>query len=159
MAFTPKDWRLIFAEKAAFIIANSPINVIYPSSIIARILEATSLEDAEQYYQMLEIIEAYNLDSTFGEDLDKRAIEVSLDPLRKDESEATTNVTISDSAFFLPLHAREKWQRGVRDCLALFSSYCPSGPWAYPWLTVDTIQGSRLPTYKAKRVPNRETPG
>lgn len=95
MSFTPRDWRTILVDKLSYITAESPISSVSPGSIIATICEATSLEDGEQYFQMLEIIRNYSLNTTTGNDLDKRAQEYTL--TRRQAQEATTYVTIGDS--------------------------------------------------------------
>lgn len=95
MSFRPRDWREIFTNKIAYIIGNTPITAINPGSVIATILEATSLEDSEQYVQMEEIIRNYSLNTTTGADLDARAKEYGIE--REAAKSATTYVTIGDT--------------------------------------------------------------
>lgn len=95
MAFTPLDWREIFVKKISYIISNSPLSAANPASVLSTICEATSLEDAEQYFQMIELIRAYSLNSTSGEDLDNRAAEYGL--TREEAQYASSVVTIGDS--------------------------------------------------------------
>lgn len=78
MAFEPKSFNEIVASMAAKVSAETPINDFNPGSVILTLLEAASQEDFQQYVAMLEIILAYNLDTTSGIDLDKRATEFGL---------------------------------------------------------------------------------
>jgi uncharacterized phage protein gp47/JayE len=63
---------------AAKVAAETPITDFNPGSVILTLLEAAAQEDFQQYVAMLEIILAYNLDTTSGADLDKRAMEYGL---------------------------------------------------------------------------------
>jgi uncharacterized phage protein gp47/JayE len=78
MAFQPKSNNEIVASMAAKVSAETPINDFNPGSVILTLLEAAAQEDFQQYVAMLEIILAYNLDTTSGTDLDKRATEFGL---------------------------------------------------------------------------------
>lgn len=78
MAFQPKSNSEIVASMAAKVAAETPINDFNPGSVILTLLEAAAQEDFQQYVAMLEIILAYNLDTTSGADLDKRAAEFGL---------------------------------------------------------------------------------
>ncbi len=95
MSFTPRDWRTILVDKVAYIVSNTPLTAINPGSTLATALEATSMEDGEQYFQMLEIIRNYSLNTTTGEDLDRRAKEFGLE--RFDPKNSTSIVSIGDS--------------------------------------------------------------
>lgn len=95
MAFNPRNWRQILVDKIRHIIDNTPITSVNEGSVIATILEATSFEDDEQYFQMLQIVRNYSLDTTTGIDLDNRAGEYSLERLQA--SAASTRVVIFDN--------------------------------------------------------------
>lgn len=82
MAFTPKSPAEIVAGMAGTVSANTPINDFNPGSVILTLLEAAAQEDFQQYVAMLEIILAYNLDTTTGADLDRRALEFGLNRLQ-----------------------------------------------------------------------------
>jgi uncharacterized phage protein gp47/JayE len=76
--FKPKSFPQITADMAAKIAAETPITDFNPGSVILTLLEAAAQEDFNQYIQMLQVIRNYNLDTTEGEDLDKRAFEHGL---------------------------------------------------------------------------------
>jgi len=96
MAFEPRDWREILVDMISYIVSNTPISSVNPGSVTSTLMEASALEDAEQYYQMLEIIRNYSLNTTSGTDLDNRASEYGL--VRNPAKTATSYVTIGDSA-------------------------------------------------------------
>jgi len=94
--FSPRVFPVIFQDMLATMIANSPVNDVNYGSIFSTMLEAAAQEDDEQYFQMLEIIRAFSLDSTTGSDLESRASEFSL--TRQAAENATTTVKIFDSS-------------------------------------------------------------
>jgi len=98
MAFELKTIPQIIRDMRAAILANSPINDMNRGSNISTVVEAAATEDFNQYFQMLSIIEAFQLDNVTGEDLDDRADELGLDG-RVQEQKATSTVTIGDTAF------------------------------------------------------------
>jgi len=98
MAFELKSIPQILRDMRAALLANSPINDMTRGSNISTILEAAATEDFNQYFQMLSIIEAFQLDNVTGEDLDNRAEEFGLTG-RILEQKSTTTVTLGDTAF------------------------------------------------------------
>lgn len=60
------------------ILAKTGLNDLNPGSILLTLLQAAAQEDFAQYYQMLQIVRNYNLDTTTGTDLDNRAFEFGL---------------------------------------------------------------------------------
>lgn len=78
------------------LISSTPLTDVNPGSVFTTMLEAAAQEDDEQYFQMLEIIRGYSLDTTSGTDLDDRAYEYGL--TRLTAQTASTVVTISDTA-------------------------------------------------------------
>jgi uncharacterized phage protein gp47/JayE len=97
MAFSPKSQPEIVASMAAKVAAETPINDFSPGSVILTLLEAAAQEDFQAYVAMLEIILAYNLDTTSGSDLDKRAFEYGL--TRLDAQPHSGYVSIIDTRF------------------------------------------------------------
>ena len=94
--FNPRTFPEILGEMVANLIAATPLNDVNFSSVWTSMLEAAAQEDDEQYFQMLEIIRGYSLDTTTGDDLDNRAFEYGLERLQA--SEASTSVIIGDTA-------------------------------------------------------------
>ena len=68
----------ILSSMIAKLLAETGVSDINPGSIILTLLELAATEDFNQYYQMLNIIRNYNLDTTTGSDLDDRAFEYGL---------------------------------------------------------------------------------
>lgn len=74
------------------VLARTGMNDLNPGSILLTLLQAAAAEDFAQYYQMLQIIRNYNLDTTTGTDLDNRAFEYGLS--RKQPLAASGRITI-----------------------------------------------------------------
>lgn len=87
----------IVGSMAAKLSAETPINDYSDGSVALTLLEVAATEDFQQYIQMLNIIRNYNLDTTEGADLDKRASEFGITRLAA--APHSGFVTISDSTF------------------------------------------------------------
>jgi len=94
--FVPRVFEEIQGENVANILAVTPLTDVNFGSVWTTMLEAAAQEDDEQYFQMLEIIRGFSLDTTTGEDLDNRAFEFGLE--RLDAAVATSIVTLGDTA-------------------------------------------------------------
>ncbi len=93
--FNPRTYPEIIGEMINHLIATTPLTDVNYGSVFTTMLEAAAQEDDEQYFQMIEIIRSYSLDTTTGVDLDNRAFEYGLSRLASQK--ATTKVTIGDS--------------------------------------------------------------
>jgi uncharacterized phage protein gp47/JayE len=94
--FIARTFPEIYGGMVDKIIATTPVTDVNFGSVLSTMLEAAAQEDDEQYFQMLEIIRGYSLDTTSGSDLDNRAFEYGL--TRSAAKIASTFVTISDTA-------------------------------------------------------------
>lgn len=94
--FNPRTFPEILSEMASRLIATTPLTDINIGSVWTTMLEAAAQEDDEQYFQMLEIIRGYSLDTTAGTDLDNRAFEYSIERIAAQT--ASTLVTIGDTS-------------------------------------------------------------
>lgn len=88
----------IISKMVAELLAKTSINDVNPGSVVLTLLELAATEDFNQYAQMLNIVRNYNLDTTTGQDLDKRAFEYGLE--RRAAQFATGVVTIQREASF-----------------------------------------------------------
>lgn len=68
----------IVGGMARTIMARTGLNDLNPGSLFLTLAQAAAKEDFAQYYQMLQIVRNYNLDTTTGSDLDNRAFEFGL---------------------------------------------------------------------------------
>ncbi len=75
---TLKSEQQIVGGMAQKVLARTGLNDLNPGSILLTLLQAAASEDYAQYYQMLQIIRNYNIDTTTGTDLDNRAFEYGL---------------------------------------------------------------------------------
>lgn len=92
-----KSLQRIVASMATKLSAETPINDFSDGSVALTLLEVAATEDFQQYIQMLNVIRNYNLDTTEGADLDKRASEFGL--TREPAKAHSGFVTIKDSSF------------------------------------------------------------
>lgn len=95
--FNPRVFPEIVGDMISRLIAVTPLTDINFGSVWTSMLEAAAQEDDEQYFQMLEIIRGYSLDTTTGTDLEDRAFEYGL--TRITAQTASTKVTLGDSGF------------------------------------------------------------
>ena len=71
--FTPKTSEQILRDAINYLYLNTNISDFNVGSVIRTILETMSIEDANQYYQMYSILNAFFLDGAEGTALDDRA--------------------------------------------------------------------------------------
>lgn len=95
--FNFKSHPQLVAAGVAKLSAETGISDFTNGSVALTLIELAAQEDFQQYVQMLNIIRNYNLDTTEGEDLDRRAAEYGL--TRKQPSPHSGFVTIIDTRF------------------------------------------------------------
>ena len=97
--FQFKSFQEILADMVAtFLASGTGVNDINPGSVLTTFLEAASGEDSEQYYHIFQTILNYNLNTTTGDNLEQRAVELGLTGGRLQAGPSSGFVTISDSA-------------------------------------------------------------
>lgn len=90
MAFVPRTFDTILADMIAHVRANTALTDFNVGSVIRTILEAAALEDDEQYFQMVQLLDAFSYQTATGTDLDERAADFNL--VRLDPAGAVGNV-------------------------------------------------------------------
>ena len=95
--FSPRTFPEIMGDMISRLLAATPLTDVSFGGVMTTMLEAAAQEDDEQYFQMIQLIRAFSLDTTTGDDLDNRAFEFGI--TRRSAASATTVVTIGDSAF------------------------------------------------------------
>jgi len=78
MVFTPRTFPEILNDMVAYVQANTELSDFSPGSLIRTILEAASLEDDEQYFQMIQLLNMFAIASSSGADLDRRLAEYNI---------------------------------------------------------------------------------
>lgn len=76
--FTPRAFETILTDMVAHVRANTTLTDFTIGSIIRTILEAAALEDDEQYYQMVQLLDDFSFNTASGADLDKRAADFNV---------------------------------------------------------------------------------
>lgn len=78
MTFIPRSFETILTDMVAHVRANTTLTDFTVGSIIRTILEAAALEDDEQYFQMVQLLDDFSFNTASGADLDKRAADFNL---------------------------------------------------------------------------------
>jgi len=77
MAFVPRSFEQILLDMVNHVRANTTLTDFTVGSVIRTILEAAALEDDEQYYQMVQLLNAFRIATATGSDLDERAADMN----------------------------------------------------------------------------------
>ncbi len=72
MSFTPRTYEQILDDMVAYCQVHTEISDYTPGSVSRSILEAAALEDDEQYFQMVQLLDSFSIFSAKGEVLDRR---------------------------------------------------------------------------------------
>ena len=128
MAFTPRAFEAILNDMIAHVRANTTLTDFTVGSNIRTILEAAALEDDEQYYQMVQLLDDFSFNTATGTDLDKRAADYNFTRLTAAPSTGkvwyVNDALITDSSLY----------NAVSGSLALFlndSSDFPTSGYTY----------------------------
>lgn len=121
MAFIPRTYSEILDEQIAHVQRFTTISDFTPGSVIRTILEACALEDDEQYFQMVQLLDMFSIASATGNDLDRRLADFGIvrfsakaatgktrffdgnliqNSAAKDEVAGATTLTLFDSSQF-----------------------------------------------------------
>jgi uncharacterized phage protein gp47/JayE len=110
MAFQPRTFEQILLDMIAHVRANTTLTDFNVGSNIRTLLEAAALEDDEQYFQMVQLLDIFSLRKATGEDLDERAADYNLSRLSAKPSTVklrytNENLTQSDLLFDVTIGA------------------------------------------------------
>lgn len=72
MAFTARTFETILNDMIAYVQSRTAISDYNVGSVIRTVLEAAALEDDEQYFQMVQLLDLFSFTTASGEDLDGR---------------------------------------------------------------------------------------
>ncbi len=84
--FVPRTFEQILNEMIAHVRATTTLTDFTVGSNIRTILEASALEDDEQYHQMVQLLDAFRVATATGADLDQRAADLNMERLSSKES-------------------------------------------------------------------------
>jgi len=94
MPFQPRTFEQILADMTAYVLANTDLTDMNVGSVIRTILEAAALEDDEQYFQMVQLLDAFAIGTAVGPDLDERLADYDL--IRLPARSATGTITVQN---------------------------------------------------------------
>lgn len=95
MSFRPRTYEEILDDMIAYMQARTSISDYNEGSVIRTILEAAALEDDEQYFQMVQLLDLFSLTTASGEDLDRRLSDFGI--TRRSPQAATTKGKFVDN--------------------------------------------------------------
>ena len=96
MAFQPRQFSVILDDMIAFVQSTSDLTDFSVGSVVRTILEASSLEDDEQYFQMVQLLDVFNIRTSSGVDLDARMADLNL--VRMQPTTSVGFATIQDGS-------------------------------------------------------------
>lgn len=96
MAFVPRTFETIRDDMISFIRTRTNLTDFQVGSVIRTIVEGASLEDDEQYYQMVQLLDAFRISTSTGADLDERLAEYDL--LRRQPTSASGEIVVQDGS-------------------------------------------------------------
>ena len=96
MTFRPRQFSQILDDMVNFVQANTRITDFSIGSVIRTILEASALEDDEQYFQMVQLLDLFNIRTSTGTDLDGRVAEYNI--IRTQPTSSSGKLTVQDGS-------------------------------------------------------------
>jgi len=94
MAFVPRTFEEIRDDMIAFVQMQTDLTDFEIGSVIRTIIEAAALEDDEQYFQMVQLLDAFRLSTAAGRDLDDRVEEFGI--IRLQSAASAGEIVITD---------------------------------------------------------------
>jgi uncharacterized phage protein gp47/JayE len=94
MSFQPRSFVEILTDMIAFVQTRTNVSDFNVGSVIRTILEASALEDDEQYFQMVQLLDLFSINTATGEDLDRRLADFNL--IREPAQTATGKVQFTE---------------------------------------------------------------
>jgi len=128
MPFVPRTYEQILESMIAHVQANTIISDWTVGSVARTILEASALEDDEQYFQMVQLLDAFRITTARGEDLDRRLADFGI--VRRDAQTATCRVRFFDANLITEQLAQEE-AVGASSIVLFDSSAFPTSGYPY----------------------------
>ena len=95
MAFSPRSKNEILTDMINFVRFNTAVTDFTVGSVVRTILEAAAIEDDEQYFQMVQLLDAFSISSARGSKLDLRVADFGI--VRRSPVKATVPVRFYDN--------------------------------------------------------------
>lgn len=95
MAFVPRTFDQILQDMIAYMQSRTEVSDYNVGSVVRTVLEAAALEDDEQYFQMVQLLDLFSFTKAENEDLDRRLADFGL--TRRPAIPATAKVRFVDN--------------------------------------------------------------
>lgn len=86
MSFVPRTYEAIRDDMLAYVQVQTNLTDFEIGSTIRTIIEAAALEDDEQYFQMVQLLDAFSIQTAQGSDLDERVADYNITRLQPSTS-------------------------------------------------------------------------
>lgn len=126
MAFQPRNFEQILTDMIAHMRANTTVTDFTVGSVARTLLESCALEDDEQYYQMVMLLDAFRIATSSGTDLDERAADYNITRLAA--SSSSGEVTVQDGSLITSTLKFDVTAGSPKTVYLLDSSDFPSTP-------------------------------
>jgi uncharacterized phage protein gp47/JayE len=103
MAFVPRTFTQIITDMIAYVQDSTNATDFTVGSVVRTMLEAAALEDDEQYFQMVQLLDIFSYTSASGGDLDRRLADFNI--FRSAAKEAYGDVIFSNTNLITNLAA------------------------------------------------------
>lgn len=94
MSFVPRTFEQILDDMIAYVKVQTNLTDFEIGANVRTTLEAAALEDDEQYFQMVQLLDAFSLNTASGSDLDERVAQFNI--VRLQPAAAAGQVVIQD---------------------------------------------------------------
>lgn len=118
MTFSPRTYDQILADMIAYVQLRTPLSDFTVGSVIRTVLEAAALEDDEQYFQLVQLLEDFSISTATGSGLDRRLADFGI--TRKPAQSAIVQVQFTNTNLKTEILAQD--QIAGDTALVLFST-------------------------------------
>lgn len=82
MSFTPRTFESIRDDMINYVKVQTTLTDFEIGSVVRTVIEAAALEDDEQYFQMVQLLDAFSIQTATGTDLDNRVADYNITRLQ-----------------------------------------------------------------------------
>jgi len=128
MSFTPRTRPQILTDMVNFVKYNTDITDFTVGSVVRTILEAAAIEDDEQYFQMVQLLKAFSINTARNSKLDLRVADFGI--VRRSPTSATVPVRFYDDTLVQDQLAQDELS-GATSIIVFDSTAFPTSGFPY----------------------------
>lgn len=111
MSFVPRTYTSIIVDMIAYVQDYTELTDFSVGSVVRTFLEAAALEDDEQYFQMVQLLDIFSYTTAAGEDLDRRLADFNI--FRSPSKDAFGEVMFFNGNLVYDIAAADTFPTGV----------------------------------------------